>query len=198
MTNDAFSIADGFLPSQRSRAIGLFWEAFKSKLELLMRPDEKALRFFDMAVDPRYAISASSADGTLLGVVGFKTKDGAFIGGGLKELCDVYGGLGGLWRGLALSVLDRPIERDTLLMDGIFVSSDMRGLGIGSALLAAIKDRARADGYAKIRLDVIDTNPRARALYERQGFVALETANMGPLRHIFRFQQATTMICRIR
>lgn len=196
--NEVFSIYHGFQPSQRRRVIELFWEAFKSKLELLMKPDEKAFRFFEMVVNPSYAISACSIDGTLIGVAGFKTKDGAFIGGGLKELCTVYGGVGGLWRGLVLSILDRPIEPETLLMDGIFVSNDMRGLGVGSALLASIKEKARADGYAKIRLDVIDTNPRARALYERQGFIASDTADMGPLRHIFRFQKATTMVFKIQ
>ncbi|MGI9507732.1 MAG: GNAT family N-acetyltransferase [Geminicoccaceae bacterium] len=192
-----FSISGGFQPGQRSRAIGLFWEAFKSKLELLMKPDEKALSFFDLVADPTYAISACLADGTLVGIAGFKTRDGAFIGGGLKELCTVYGWVGGYWRGVALSVLDRPVEPGTFLMDGIFVSDDMRGRGVGSALLAAIKKKARADGYSKIRLDVIDTNPRARALYERQGFIATCTSDLGPLRHLFRFQQATTMIYRI-
>ena len=45
-----------------------------------------------------------------------------------------------------------------------------RGQGVGTALLKAIIAEGRRRGYAEVRLDVIDTNPRATALYERIGF----------------------------
>jgi RimJ/RimL family protein N-acetyltransferase len=41
---------------------------------------------------------------------------------------------------------------------------------------------------------VIDTNARARALYERLGFAAAGEAQIGPLRHIFGFRSATMMV----
>lgn len=66
--------------------------------------------------------------------------------------------------------------------------------GAGSALLSAVKDETRARNLSNLRLDVIDTNPRARALYERQGFVALADSNTGPLRWLFGFSTATTMV----
>jgi ribosomal protein S18 acetylase RimI-like enzyme len=44
-----------------------------------------------------------------------------------------------------------------------------RGSGLGSELLGALLDRARADGYAAISLSVEKDNP-AVALYERHGF----------------------------
>jgi ribosomal protein S18 acetylase RimI-like enzyme len=39
-------------------------------------------------------------------------------------------------------------------------------------LLAEVITFTATHEYRQIRLDVIDTNPRARALYERVGFVA--------------------------
>jgi ribosomal protein S18 acetylase RimI-like enzyme len=78
-------------------------------------------------------------------------------------------------------------------MDGIAVDAAARGQGLGTALLTALKTRAAALGKATIRLDVIDTNPRARALYEREGFVAGQTEHLGPLRALFGFSAATTM-----
>jgi ribosomal protein S18 acetylase RimI-like enzyme len=45
-----------------------------------------------------------------------------------------------------------------------------------------------------LRLDVIDTNLRARALYERLGFRAVRSESLGPLRHLFGFQTAITMV----
>lgn len=197
MEEEAFSVIDGFQPSQRDRAIRLFWEAFKDKLHPVMKPEETALRFLNQVADPAYAISAVSPGGTLIGVAGFKTENGSFIGGGLKELCFAYGMIGGFWRGLVLSALERPLQPGTLLMDGIFVSEKARGRGVGSALLSAINEKAVVCGCSRVRLDVIDTNPRAYALYERRGFIPENTSNIGPLRHIFGFRKATTMVCKV-
>lgn len=44
-----------------------------------------------------------------------------------------------------------------------------RGRGVGGALLDALFERARADGYASLSLSVSIDNP-ARRLYERKGF----------------------------
>ena len=195
MTKASFSIASGFPANQRDKVVRLFWTAFRQKLYPVMKPEEKALDFLRRVADPVHAISAAAPDGSVIGVAGFKTAKGAFIGGGLKEICAVYGMIGGFWRGLVLSLLERPLQPKTLLMDGIFVSEAVRGQGVGSALLSAIKEKAAALGCSRVRLDVIDTNPRARRLYERHGFVVDGSNDMGPLRHIFGFRTATTMIC---
>lgn len=188
------SLCDGFEQHHREQAAQLYWEAFRGKLGPVMRPEDKALAFLKLVANPDHAISAVSSDGHLLGLAGFKTRSGAFIGGDLKELQAIYGPVGGTWRGLALSLLERPIEAGILLMDGIFVSEAARGQGVGSALLEAIKAKAQALDCQSVRLDVIDTNPRARALYERRGFKAGRTSGIGPLRHVFGFRRATTMV----
>jgi len=51
----------------------------------------------------------------------------------------------------------------------IAVVPSKRGTGLGSELLDALLERARADGYAAISLSVERDNP-AVALYERHGF----------------------------
>ena len=53
---------------------------------------------------------------------------------------------------------------------------------------------AKENDYEKIRLDVIDTNPDARRLYERLGFVAERTNNFEGLRPVLGFGASTTMI----
>lgn len=158
-----------------------------------MRPERKALVFLEKVANSTHSISAVSPDGTLLGIAGFKTTNGSFIGGGVNDLQYAYGWFGGLWRGVFLDFLERPLQVGTLLMDGIMVSKAARGLGIGTALLSAVKAKALQLECEQVRLDVIDTNPRARALYEREGFVAETTSNTGPLRHVFGFSSSTTM-----
>ena len=79
-------------------------------------------------------------------------------------------------------------------MDGICVDAAARGQGVGTRLLNAVKSEAAKRDLGHVRLDVIDTNPKARALYERQGFVAQGTQDIGPLRHVFGFRRATQMV----
>lgn len=54
----------------------------------------------------------------------------------------------------------------------IGVAPRYRGRGIGSALLAALVDEAKAQGHRVISLSVEDGN-RARSLYQRAGFTAV-------------------------
>jgi|1186.fasta_scaffold1020280_1 ribosomal protein S18 acetylase RimI-like enzyme len=56
-------------------------------------------------------------------------------------------------------------------VNGLAVSPVARGRGVALALLAAVEDRARRQGAAKVTLRVLGTNTAARRLYERAGYV---------------------------
>jgi ribosomal protein S18 acetylase RimI-like enzyme len=189
----SFTISKGFPDDQRAQAVALYWDAFGGKLGKILRPEPSALAFFERILNPDFALSAIDDGGRLLGLAGFKTAQGALTAGGIRDLAQVYGWFGGLWRGLMLSVLERDLEPGVLLMDGICVAPAARGMGVGTALLSAIKNEAAQTGMHAVRLDVIDTNPRARALYEREGFVPGEQTDIGPLRHVFGFRKATAL-----
>ncbi len=190
-------ITKGFPDRDRPQIAALYWEAFGPKLGKAMGPRRKALRFFEAMLHPPHALCARDADGMLLGVAGFKTHEGALIGGSYRDMAAVYGWIGASWRVALLSALERDTENARFLMDGIFVEPAARGRGVGTLLLRAIADEAAGRGYAEVRLDVIDSNDRARALYERRGFRAVRTQSTGVLRHVFGFRSATTMILRV-
>ncbi len=189
----AFTLSSGFSDVERSTVARLYWSAFSAKLGRILGPDPQALTFFAQIITPEFAITARDTTGTVIGVAGFKTSKGALTGGGLRDIAQHYGWLGALWRGPLLSLLERDLEEDTLLMDGICVDASARGLGVGTALLDAIKVEAAARDLRHVRLDVIDINPRARALYTREGFVAGPPQNLGPLRLLFGFSSSTPM-----
>ena len=52
----------------------------------------------------------------------------------------------------------------------IAVAADVRGAGIGAALLAAAERAARTRGSRAMRLEVRADNPAAQRLYERRGY----------------------------
>jgi ribosomal protein S18 acetylase RimI-like enzyme len=64
--------------------------------------------------------------------------------------------------------LDSLADGDFYLL-AIAVDKELRGEGIGSTLIDAIEDRARATGSARLSLDVAAKNKGARKLYERRG-----------------------------
>ncbi len=187
-------IEHGFTPEDHAVIAELYWQAFGGKLGRVMGPTPKALAFIRMVLDPTHGICARDASGCILGVVGFKTIKGALVGGGWSEMRRAYGIWGAAWRSALLSLLERDVDNERFLMDGIFVAPDARSKGVGTALLTAIAEEAARRGYAKLRLDVIDGNLRARALYEREGFVAVDEQHLGPLRYLFGFERATTMV----
>jgi putative acetyltransferase len=50
---------------------------------------------------------------------------------------------------------------------------ELRGLGIGRELLTRCIEGARRAGYARMYLETLDSMTRAKALYERNGFLRL-------------------------
>lgn len=189
-----FTIRFGLPTDQRQRAAELYWQAFGGKLGAVLGPDRLALRLLDRVIREDHAFVALDPAGRLVGLVGFKTPEGAFAGGEFRDLRAIYGLAGAAWRSAILWLLEREIDNERFLMDGLCVAREVRGQGVGTALLETICHEALARGYGAVRLDVIDTNWRARKLYERCGFVATTTAAVGPLRHVFGFNAATTMV----
>lgn len=187
------TISTGFTDEERPKVAALFWAAFGQKLRIL-NPEEKALRFIEKILQPRFALVARNDEGTLIGVTGFKTEKGGLVGGGYRDMARIYGWFGGFWRGVLLEQLERKIRPEELLMDGIFVAPEARGTGTGTALLRALSEKAKSEDYARMRLDVIDSNPRAKELYTREGFVPSDTISTGPLAFVFGFKRATTMV----
>lgn len=187
-------ISNGIPELDRNQAADMYWSAFGNKLGLVMGPPEKGKSFVRRVLKPDHAICAHDANGNLLGVAGFKTTKGALVGGTFEDLRAVYGLFSASWRAAFLHLLERDTENERFLMDGIFVTAKARGQGVGTALLHAISDTAKNRGYKEVRLDVIDTNPRAKALYERQGFKAIKSESIGPLRLVFGFRTSTTMV----
>lgn len=187
-------ISVGIPQANRAEAAALYWEAFGEKLGFVLGPKYRALIFITSVLRSDHGICAHDEKGRLIGVAGFKTSKGALVGGDFTDLRRVYGWVGASIRILLLAVLERDTENERFLMDGIFVAAEARGRGVGTALLDAVCAEAKQRGFRQVRLDVIDTNPRARALYLHEGFKEVATHKMGILRHAFGFSAATTMV----
>jgi len=119
-------------------------------------------------------------DGRLVGI-------GSFLGGAAFNTVNEvkiawqilrFYGLPKCWtvmrRGTQLQKLEPPPEKDAVFIQKLGVSEDMRGRGIGTALLSRQINIARVNGFRRCVLDVAVTNQRAQLLYERLGFRVVE------------------------
>ncbi len=59
---------------------------------------------------------------------------------------------------------------DLLYIHHISVDAAYQGTGVGSALMDAVRDLARAEGITHLELDVWSFNDHARRFFESQGF----------------------------
>jgi ribosomal protein S18 acetylase RimI-like enzyme len=79
------------------------------------------------------------------------------------------------------------------------VHGALQSCGIGSILIHAAEQRILARGLHRAELGVEESNPRARALYDRLGYVAYGRApeswdEQGPDGSIFRYETMCTLM----
>lgn len=164
------SVGSGFTEAERPVVARLYWQAFGGKLGRVMGPEDKAQACIARAIRPDHALIARDGRGHVIGVAGFRTRDGSFLDPDDATLVSVYGRSGGVLRGHLLSLLASEVDNRRFLVDGICVAPGQRGQGVGTALIEALAQEARRRGHAALKLEVQARNRRARALYERLGF----------------------------
>lgn len=175
MSDDGVIIEHGLPDDLRDQAVDIFEDAFGSKMRMAVGDTEKRKAFMHQTYVAGNIIIARRG-GTLLGMSGLSTKGAPYAGGlmggswDFRPYRELLGWWGAIWAVWGNRMADHRPKADEVYIDGIAVSPEARGLGIGTRLLDEATAIARANGKRYVRLDVIDTNPRAQALYERIGY----------------------------
>ena len=185
-----------YLPEKfKDTATQLYFNALKEKLEPILSSDGRAQEMIasNLATDK---CLVAICDDKLVGIMGIQTKNGGFVNPSLKTMIRIYGILGGIFRLMGLVILNHTTTTNELYVDGVAVAHEMRGKGIGSHMFGLLEQTASKKGFRTISLEVIDTNTRAKALYEHLGFVVMKTRTLWPLNLFlkFPFRSATLMI----
>jgi len=183
----------GLTDEYREPAAHLYDAAFGAKFSAAVPSRESRIELLAKSFRLEFAFGAIAAD-RLIGLAGYKSLKGSFTGGmDYKTLISHLGVIRGNWAAIVFSLYERKPSPGELLMDGIAVDERMRGKGVGTRLLDNLADFVAAEQYQTIRLDVIDTNPGAQRLYERNGFVVTRTERFEYLRWFLGFGASSTM-----
>lgn len=173
--------ADFVVPVMNLYAVGL-----KDKLMPILNNADQAQRVLTQNLVLHRCLTAFH-DQKPVGMLAIQTPNDSFWNPTLKLLRAEYGLIGGLFRLGGLYLLHHENRAGEWYVDGIVVAEQARGLGIGSGLLALFEKIAKGKGIEKLSLEVVDTNHRARALYQRFGFAEIDRKSIWPLNHIYGF-----------
>ncbi len=188
-----------YLPYEfRASAIRLYFTALKEKLEPILGSDGRAIEALENNITIGKCLVAIF-DEKLVGIMGIQTNKSGFLNPRFKTMVNIYGILGGIIRMGGLMILHHTTSTDELYIDGVAVAHEMRGKGIGSRLFDLLERSASKKRIRTISLEVIDTNPRAKALYEHLGFEVMKVQTLWPLSLFikFPFRSSTLMIKKI-
>ena len=189
---DMVTITRGFSEEERTRVGSLYWEAFGRKLRPGFVDEATGMAVIRDALRPDHMLVARRGD-EVAGVCGFYVLGTGAVDLAWSQLRRTLSIPAALRVSVVLSLLSRTNPQETLVLDGICVDRSERGRGIGTALLSAVDEHARRSGARTVRLSVVNSNPRARALYERRGFAPVTSGTLGVLAPVYGFDGYTTM-----
>jgi ribosomal protein S18 acetylase RimI-like enzyme len=189
-------IYPGIAEKYLTQAAEVYYDAFQTKLAPLKGSKKQVVALLEQIFDPQQAMFAVQ-QGQCVGLAGLhyegrlftKVKFFAFV----NELGWFYGVMGYL----AFHVFEPRIGKNELRIECLAVAPEKRGQGIGTLLLAAVDELARTKGFDAVRLEVVDTNPLAQRLYERQGFRVTQTQHFPYLRRFVGYSSANVMVKKL-
>ncbi len=176
MPADSITLQHGLPEAHFARAAAIYYAAFGRKYRLLMN-EAQALELFPRLFDPAHALVALDGD-QLVGLAGLHYEGSGFVRWHWPAYRATFGLLGGVHRFLWMRLDNDHPPAGEVLLEALAVDPARRGQGIGARLLTETCAFARARGFRAVRLSVVDTNPRARALYEREGFRPVRTIHV--------------------
>lgn len=168
MLAENVNISIGLPPDSSATIAAMYLDIFSRKLHAVLG-HRVAFPMIAENISADRIIVALMGD-EIVGIAGLKYDGTGFFSPDRRGFIKCYGPLLGRVRAAiwaSVQTIPRPHQ---LLLDGLGVQVEFRCQGIGTSLLKAVERRARELNKTEVILEVVDTNSRARSLYERFGY----------------------------
>lgn len=184
----------------RDQAARIHQEAFGAKTMRVLGADERAHAFWRAVLtDDGNTLAIDGATGQVLALMGTTDQQHRPTAGQWAAARDTYGALSAAWRVPLLALLEHRPKPGELCIEFLAVAPEARGQGVGGVLLTFAQQLAKVRGRERVTLEVIDSNPRAKALYERSGFRVYTTRRLPPgTKWLFGFTAYDAMVRPVR
>jgi GNAT superfamily N-acetyltransferase len=194
MDAESVNISIGLPPASTEKIAGMYFDIFARKLGVVLGRRTAVAMIANHINADRIIVAIDGEE--IVGIAGLKYNGNGFFAPDRRGFLKHYGPLVGRIRtGLWASVQTNP-RAHQLLLDGLGVQAELRSRGIGTALLEAVNRRARELDKTEVILEVVNTNPRAKALYERFGYQTVLTTHRWSFR-LAGFSSAHLMLRRL-
>ena len=149
------------------------------RIEPVAATDWRQLRAIrlEMLADSPLAFVEASADAARQSEEQWQSRTAQYARAPEHAEAVVDSAAGDTWGGLARTAL---YDEQRFLLS-VYVTPRLRASGAADALIGRIEDWVRADGGTELYLHVMETNARARAVYERRGYQATGQRERYPL-----------------
>ena len=165
----SIQIQPGITKNQRLAIAKIFYQSFKEKLTIIFGEPKKASKLIARLIHEDRILVAIK-EGKPVGFVGLHYQGKNFLKFNLTKITKIYG--------LAtirvliyflITILDE-LQPNQLHLEVLAVAEEQRSKGIGTKLLKSTIDFAKLKKIPQIKLEVINTNPKAKKLYKKIGF----------------------------
>ena len=141
-------------------ALRVAYDAFAKKFRIGFRNADDLIRLFRDSVDRTSCLSAT-VDGRFAGILTFQTAGREFYHMDTMAVLTRFSPPRAVRVLLNLLLLDEGARPDELIVDSLAVDCSYRGMGIGTALMRNVEERARLMGKSTMSLGVIGGNEGA-------------------------------------
>jgi ribosomal protein S18 acetylase RimI-like enzyme len=167
-------ITESINKNQHIRAVEIFYDAFEQKIRALIKPKEKAIAIYNRSLKDGQVFYAMQR-GNVVGLIGLHYKNKPFLEIKYSDLRKYFNPLRSYFIYRIYKLTSPKIKDDVLRIDSIAVDKYYRSQGIGTQLINKVFGFAKDKGFKEVTLEVINTNPKAKELYERLGFIKKKT-----------------------
>ena len=171
----------------RFSAATLIYDTFERKFRYTLGPRQKGISLIANSLRSEYGL-AVLRENELIGIGGAKDDKGEFIQVSLLTWLRTYHIR--VLQSLVVGSLFffRKVQPNVLWLDNLSVTKTARGQGIGTQIILEFIRYGNENGYRALKLDVINTNIRAKDLYIRLGFNITHYHNVPlPWSHLLGF-----------
>ena len=195
---ESFQIGHGMKESDLPRAAELFDLAFSDKFKKAIPEPAMRLRIWESVLDPQQ-IMAGYLDGNLvsIAVLSYNGKSG-FRQGVIIEVLKILGLRRTPLALTTFALFEKRIAVDDLYIEAISVAPDVRGMGLGSTTIEAIRSTAVRNRLKTMTLQVIQGNESAKKLYEKHGFLVEEFTKNSLMNFLSGINGAYKMRCAVK
>ena len=147
----------------------LIYDSFETKFRYTLCPRKKGISFIADSIQGEYGLVAIQ-ESKVVGIGGARTDQGELLQIRFSTWIRTYH-----IQAIRSFFIGFPFWHErhisgTLTLTSLSVKEEARGQGIGTKIIKEFIHYGSANGFHTLNLEVVNSNPRAKALYDRLGF----------------------------